>query len=452
MTDQNRYAKELLFSNGRWERRGTTNYLETAERAIVAEVELSRGVIAGQIVDQTTNGVVFTTADDFYDLTKSCFPLPLTKTEWESETIYPHMTPQDELLIAEWLSSGDADDKAKMLSARGAEKAAMLFYQSLGFEVEDISIEQLERKTNRWEFFDILVDSRLPVDVKNARTSYGDISKSRYVEHCIKRLKEHNGAQVIIAGVLSPYLQLQYLQVKKPHFSVTPIRFLGQFCKAELQQLENDFRQSNLQLVSVSQEVFPPWLFDYPSEFYRARDRNRASLRGTTFASLPRNLEMLPYNPIPAFLSSGLPLPEIWKNHLHKWQLEFYDEILKYSQRGITLPIVFLSILTHFLKMIESNPSDYFPKRYADLLFYDRKNYLLPLGIYDPLGVVNDLCLTLQEVWSHREYVRLQEFRHFRFDGRGLLQGKRQRDSEFETIIAYCGGHIEGKVNVDAIP
>ena len=161
---------------------------------------------------------------------------------------------------------------------------------------------------------------------------------------------------------------------------------------------------------------------------------------------------LLEKNPIPAFLASGLPLPAHW-NALLAWQQELYDRLLtKRSQRGnsLTLPDVFLSVLSHFLHIIRLDEphDDYAPQKYRDLLFDDMNSpgfaCKRPLGICDPLNTVSVLCSNLQTLWETRQTTQLTTFKFFKFNGLGLLQGKvRRDDTRWTTILAYCGGVIE---------
>ena len=69
----------------------------------------------------------------------------------------------------------------------------------------------------------------------------------------------------------------------------------------------------------------------------------------------------------------------------------------------------------------------------------------MPLGIYDPLKTINDFIGTLVTLWSNRETVSLEKFELFKFNGLGLLQGKKLGCNNYETILAYCGGFVDRK-------
>ena len=91
-------------------------------------------------------------------------------------------------------------EAARLMSARQAELVAGEYYRALGYEVDDISITQIDDENDgSWKDYDLLVDGR-SVDVKNAR-AFGE----HYVEHCVPRFKKDRNSRddVIILGVLS---------------------------------------------------------------------------------------------------------------------------------------------------------------------------------------------------------------------------------------------------------
>ncbi|OUL28987.1 hypothetical protein [Nostoc sp. 106C] len=70
----------------------------------------------------------------------------------------------------------------------------------------------------------------------------------------------------------------------------------------------------------------------------------------------------------------------------------------------------------------------------------------MDLKLYDPLNTIKDFCASLQSLWENREKANLAEFKVFKFNGRGLLQGQRsEQDNNLTTILAYCGGKVEKK-------
>ena len=114
---------------------------------------------------------------------------PSYQNKWSAEESYSELNEQDLALASEWANTEKDDDftMAKMLSARTAEKIAVKFYQSLGYEIIDVSIKQPVKGANNpttscsndWKLFDLLLNGEIGIDVKNARTPLN--SKVTYV-------------------------------------------------------------------------------------------------------------------------------------------------------------------------------------------------------------------------------------------------------------------------------
>ncbi|MBC1258914.1 hypothetical protein, partial [Trichormus variabilis] len=68
-----------------------------------------------------------------------------------------HLNQSDKLLIQKWDASVNFNEitAAKMISARGAEKLVIQFYQALDHQVEDISIHQVTQQSIEWKLGDI---------------------------------------------------------------------------------------------------------------------------------------------------------------------------------------------------------------------------------------------------------------------------------------------------------
>ena len=91
------------------------------------------------------------------------------KTTLPAVDAYRELDERDKLIAREWAGKNDYEAViAKMLSARAAEKATKRFYEGLGATVEDVSIRQLEPGAEDWTTHDLLIDSTVAVDVKNA--------------------------------------------------------------------------------------------------------------------------------------------------------------------------------------------------------------------------------------------------------------------------------------------
>lgn len=373
------------------------------------------------------------------------------QVEWNALHFYRiTLTAGDHTLAQRWCAdSNDERQMAQMLSARAAEHAARRFYQNLDHQVEDVAIQQTQGSGWDWRTHDLLLDGQVPVDVKNARLSRS--CSTFYGKHTVPRFKEtRQGQEVRIAGVLSPYLQYHYLcKPKDARFQVDDIVFLGETSRAQIKQLERLFNSTTFEFRSESDQVIASWLFDYPDRHYHKLDKHRQALHQMQpLPSLSLEVwELLNFNPIPAMLAAGLPLQEPLRFRVQPWMADLYDRLCVSYPERITLPQIFLTLLTHFLEMIAlpNPPASYSPEEYPTLLYSaESGSASSPLGLRDTQDRIDGLCQSLSTLWAYRNVTQLDTFRTFQFYGRGLLQGREHARASWKTILAYCGGYIEG--------
>jgi cold shock CspA family protein len=389
------------------------------------------------------------------------------KTTLPAVDVYRELDERDELIAREWAGKFDYEGViAKMLSARAAEKATKRFYEALGASVEDISIRQLERQTEDWTTHDLLVDSSVPIDVKNARRP---VSGAKfYVEHTIPRFKlDRRNVHVRIAGILSPYLNFE--NIRKPgeaSFKVDDLIFLGETGRNKIDRLVSEFGSSGFEVARAYEKTVPNWVFAYPEAWYRAFAEDL--LRFTEGCAWPKGEEwefVLPDDSeklaaIPALCVAGKPLPDAITYRLSGWQVEFYSKLQSLVGRFPEMPVIFFAVLTDFLGRLKSRNPDFSPEGYEPLLYPEKLRYGIslphdephyPLGAIDPLGLVAGLIKTLSILWKGRGNTNLERFSNFRFSGLGILQGRERDQRNWSTIVAYCGGTAyrtdeEGKV------
>ncbi|MDB9539460.1 hypothetical protein NWP22_01475 [Anabaenopsis tanganyikae CS-531] len=357
----------------------------------------------------------------------------------------------DRLLITQWDSSVDYNNHTagKMISARGAEKLVIQFYQALGYQVEDISIHQVNSQSQDWRLGDIRLDSEYLLDVKNSRKSFNSDS---YSEFCVPQFKESRLNDVKIVGVLSPYLQQRYMGgTEKPNFNVQDPQVLGSFDRTKLTELEQIFNDRlisiNMPRGSDTNKYLPPWLFDYDERFYREQYTILTELQNLHYQDIPtwEEVSSVAQNFLPLFIAAKRQLPRSWVDNLPQWQVEFINRLINLPTKRTTLPYLFLSILTHFLSMLSYQAGDYSPQAYLKLIYTSDTDRSNPLKLYDPLHIIKDFCDTLTILWDNRQSSQINEFKIFKFSGQGLLQGKRSELDNLTTILAYCGGWIDGK-------
>ena len=362
----------------------------------------------------------------------------------------------DKTLIRQWDSNVDRHPftEAKMISARGAEKLVKQFYKTLGYVVEDISIHQITQESHDWIKGDIRIDSTKLLDVKNARSP---VNSHVYSEFCVPSFKQYRGNDVNVVGVLSPYLnkaEIYGIKQPSPKRSNPDVSVLGAFDKTKLQQLEFIFCE---RLIKVdmsrgfdSRSYLPQWLFDYDDRFYVKQLEAVKRFQQLQDADIPswKDVSTVGQNSLPLFIAAKRALPRTWLNNLPKWQAAFINSLVNLPTERISLPYLFLSVLKHFLTMLSCEDSGYSPQQYRELLYPKSLAYCPehPLKLYDPLNTIKEFCDTLQDIWNERGNVQLTEFKIFKFNGRGLLQGKRsEAESLATTILAYCGGWVEGQ-------
>ncbi len=377
------------------------------------------------------------------------------ETSMEPASVYEELDERDEQLALQWVARRDNEGSlAKMLSARGAELAAKRFYEAVGSNVEDVSIRQLDGDCDDWKTHDLLVDSNIAVDVKNARRPCH--GTAFYVEHTVARFKlDRGGKHVRIAGVLSPYLGLK--DIREPDYRVLVRRgdlvYLGETSRASIDQLQDEFSSETFEVSRPDERTFPHWMFGYPDAWYRALSSDVERLNGEctwpdedhwqhTLDDLEKMLV------IPALCFAREPLPESIASKLAGWQVDFYVRMQGLLPTSPHAPTIFLTVLTDFLEKLVRQPPDFSPKDYLPLLFGQQQrredSVTTPLGAIDPLGIVHELVSTLEILWANRSDARLEHMSNFRFVGLGLLQGRERGHSGWKTILAYCGGTVYG--------
>ncbi len=361
-----------------------------------------------------------------------------------------NFTENDNKLIQKWVSDvPEYDSFAKMMSARGAEKLVIKFYETLlGNKVEDISIHQVTKESEDWKVGDICLNSKDLIDVKNARKSN---NSNVYSEFCVQRHKKNQGSDVKIIAVLSPMCGRQDMEDAIISSRFDNPKVLGSFDKTTLKKLEEFFISERLSTIQISREgnsnnYLPPWLFDYDDLFYIKQIEITAKFKQLTDVDIPKWEDVLIINEpekfFSIFITSKRKLPPDWQNNLRHWEKEFINDLTNLPVERISLPYIFLSLLRHFLTMLSSNDLEYSPHQYLNIL---RTGWIgtYPLKVYDPLDIIKDFCESLQSIWQYRESKDLTKFKIFRFDGQGLLQGKHSEGDPFKKILAYCGGKTD---------
>lgn len=350
-------------------------------------------------------------------------------------------------LIQHKLSNYDA---CRLLSARAAELAVMAYYRNLGFDVEDISIRQIEGKDARWKDFDLLA-GKYSLDVKNARSSFN--SSDAYVEHCVPQFKRNRDthADVSVVGVLSAYIKEPWSIV----YGTEKCQVLGQVNVTEIRQIYRWMRRRygmTLNLDGVWNPGFlPGWIFDYPDQQYESRKALCTAARQLldsfhearcSISDLPRWLLGLePTHPIINTLKLS-----------QHYRIVLRDLAALGDGVGIRRSSVYLYSMGFLLEaMLDESDGSLAFHALEDIIFTGSKE-TKPLGLIDALAYVSSLVNMLRKV--HEEAKRQQlKFKAFQMPHPRILKGQ-LRDGYWMTLIAYCGGWIEEphKVKCGASP
>lgn len=337
-----------------------------------------------------------------------------------------------------------------MYSARAAELSMLEVYRRLYGEAIDLSIlQERDHHDEQWRIADIDVSGRL-VDIKNARSAKS--SPKRYVEHCVPKFKSNRyGEEIIISAVLSPHITTD------GHSIGSPVRWLGETSMSALNELRRQFEKPGLLEIDfsrgASESVFlPGWLFDFPQECYKARDDAVARVRDTDFifprsrmpsavvpllgkntcsASEPSSQEMVHEATLLAgrmFNGKLLSRPEVYLHVIHR----FCESMIT----GTTFPFVALRTVIFAAGVFECDDQ--------------RMSRQMPCGTLDPLGLIDELLEVLEEA---EQYVRplANDIAMFKMSRAGVLRAK-FRSGTTRTVLAYCGGKVDGKVSCGRNP
>lgn len=267
------------------------------------------------------------------------------------------------------------------------------------------------------------------------------------MEHTVPRFKrDRHSGHVLIAGILSPYLKLEYIDNpdSAANLVIQDIQYLGETSWPIIENLCGSFTTSKVEIRHSADRTVPPWLLDYPDAWYRQFDARCKALRDTTEWPADDELcllydEVSRITVIPRLIAAGIDLSPFFRDLLDPWQRELCNKILLNNSTRVALPYLFLLLLSDFLDRLDDEPPSFSPQRYRELLYADGRG---PLGLVDPLGIIDRLCSSLEVLWQHRGRLNLSRFRSFRFSGLGLLQGREDVHSQWKTILAYCGGWV----------
>jgi len=230
------------------------------------------------------------------------------------------------------------EEIGRLLSARAAELTVMEFYRKNGFNVEDISIQQvLSPQSVEWKTHDLKING-YPVDVKNSRRS--ERNHDVYTEHCVPEFKQNRqGKEVAIVGVLSPFLSPCCIQNPQAALCSTSPIILGATQWRKLLGLKafekSGVFQIELRRLGSNASFLPPWVFEFGPVFYKERDEILAQARhikvpmeiwGLRSAEILSSVGGANQSIVPILIASGVTVENYWNKELFQaWEWDFMN-------------------------------------------------------------------------------------------------------------------------------
>lgn len=337
--------------------------------------------------------------------------------------------------------------QCQLLSARSAELVMKNYYKKLGFNVEDVSLQQIDPVSDDWKFFDLKVGDRY-IDVKNARESFN--GQGHFVEHCVPKFKQDRitGEHIAIAGVLSTYIS----DPSDYRYHSTIAIVLGEVNILDVKNLcqwAHDRFGTQLDLAGIWKENFlPGWLFEYPPEHYPHRMNAIDAIahlawrlidNGAFGNRLPGWLLVLCKDDA---LIRSLPLDERKRKIVNDLRSMLATAGL--TRRSLYVYVMGLSIenLVKGLSPIEDLNT---LLELIKLPCEDKSTYSV-LGLQDPLDYVKFIIETMSAV-----SIKLLDSKiiliGFKLTHPAILKGVRA-DGTYLTLLAYCGGWQDVPVRV----
>lgn len=341
------------------------------------------------------------------------------------------------------------------VSARLAEKVVLQFFQKLhsDFIVKDISILQPmelfglripgyegETDVGLWREGDIEVSGGSPnglIDVKNAQRN----SRGIYSNFFVKRRNKN----VYLFGVLSPTEN----ELNQKHRQYCTNQLSAPICvgitnPSTLRDIQKKFQGADYSLnidftrpgCTDMHDYLPPWAFDYPHQFYEARNSVIDEIRSMSNHDIERLLATDRSNFLPLLLATQRLPTEQWMSNLSSWEQEFIRRIIRLPR--LELGFLFALLIEFFVDTHKGYCNLHSPEEWKRFLYSEHFPENRPLGIYDPLNIILQFINALGILYVNLGRARLK-FDRFDFKGPGLMRG-RLANGTMRTILAYCGG------------
>jgi hypothetical protein len=378
---------------------------------------------------------------NFVDRVRSA---PVADFQWAivaAADIKARKTGQDNRLVESWgnvqaCSELKPYELLRLVSARRAEHAVLIFCERRKWTAHDVSVQQVSGDTNsgelqEWSEYDVRVDPPHEglqlscLDVKNARKVHG---RGLCPDLCVPSFKrDREGADVAIVGCLSEY----HSSKEAADGGMGDVTILGFASASDLRGLR---ALSTRAVVALDLDrpgrgttrFLPAWMFGlgpsgWPSPLEWACELPPAAV-----------LRLLDLHPFPFWIAAGLALPEAWRDVVPSWAQPLWER-LRTCQ---ATPAIFMTLLVDFLERLMRADAAWDAGVVQRLIYRDGDPH--PLGHHDPSESVRTLLDALTAMWTHRDILILRAYTKFEIPN-GLYVRGHHRGS-WETVISYCGG------------
>lgn len=311
------------------------------------------------------------------------------------------------------------------------------------------------------------------LDVKNVR---GDGTRV-YREFLVQKRREAVLAtRIIFAGTYSEAMEFT-VPLTGPLYGGERIQYLGEVPAAVVADIVKAYQLTDGSPLRVTLDdprhpdrlSLPPWMFDLPRHFCRELDTALGELRDAA-AALPERTE--PGLPLALRIAAGMLPAESLALADDGWEEGFLRRLRPGGAAIRSLPHLYLGVLDHFFATLQrpaeqrqsyrpgwyrevlfaispdgSSPGDLPDAGYADGVpeFYLPRT--CPIGIPDPLQLVDALIGTLERMAAHG-LEPLAAFTELEFRAAGELYGKHGATGKRWTLLfPYCGAKEKDRVH-----
>jgi hypothetical protein len=343
------------------------------------------------------------------------------------------LSDSDGALIAMW--GNPTDDR--LVCARKAEIAANRIARDLFNDCEDISIHQLNGRSDRWRRCDLRAGNR-HIDVKNTRENEAG---GGTVDVVVRKFKKESRKDVHIWSFVTTM-----------DFD-REIRWLGETSAATIQALVNEFSSPRLDVQDMVHIVggdrgdrspaIPSWVFDYPDVAYAER---RILLDAITnsceYWPIDTHLQVPLICASRRFNCNQAALRAVCAGSTDEMHVEACALQNRVRAPGtISRPLLFLHCIDRFL--FHSASGGAFPEATLRRLLFidagrDRGSLRWPALVLDPLAEVSSILYALG-VLSQAIGRSGDRPSAMRLKRNGILRGRLGKSDKWITMVAYCG-------------